>query len=279
MYRSVFLLTLCFYTCSTAPQQSSLETIADVRPTIFDYPAVVYDDERRPYRQTHVFNGGRQDSSSDDFNYDIATTENIELDTTEYVDESSVGYDPITETLPTDDYEIEKKTNRFYSKIGYLLNPYLVEDNLNDLGISKNAEKKTNVDEEKINYNEASNDADNIIPVKEVNSSIIHDVQTDKAKNITNTADIDTIVNKTNIINISSHDDKPNFIPEKPKYAVGKPSFYSASPKIGYTTANLIQKSGKRKFRSNCRCEKIWNCPRLQISVPRCPNEYFMCCF
>lgn len=34
-----------------------------------------------------------------------------------------------------------------------------------------------------------------------------------------------------------------------------------------------------RQFRSRCRCEKIWNCPKLQISVHRCPDEYFMCCF
>lgn len=34
-----------------------------------------------------------------------------------------------------------------------------------------------------------------------------------------------------------------------------------------------------RQFRSRCRCERIWNCPKLQISVHRCPEEYFMCCF
>lgn len=42
---------------------------------------------------------------------------------------------------------------------------------------------------------------------------------------------------------------------------------------------NLIENQGKRRFRSKCRCEKIWNCPKLQISVPRCPEEQFMCCF
>ncbi|XP_077302333.1 uncharacterized protein LOC143922851 [Arctopsyche grandis] len=34
-----------------------------------------------------------------------------------------------------------------------------------------------------------------------------------------------------------------------------------------------------RQFRSRCRCERIWNCPKLQITVPRCPDEYFLCCF
>lgn len=42
---------------------------------------------------------------------------------------------------------------------------------------------------------------------------------------------------------------------------------------------NLVERPVKRRFRSKCRCEKIWNCPKLQITVPRCPNEYFLCCF
>lgn len=35
----------------------------------------------------------------------------------------------------------------------------------------------------------------------------------------------------------------------------------------------------KRRYRSRCRCEKISNCPKIQISVARCPSEYFLCCF
>ncbi|XP_059054840.1 uncharacterized protein LOC131848897 [Achroia grisella] len=42
---------------------------------------------------------------------------------------------------------------------------------------------------------------------------------------------------------------------------------------------NLVESGNKKRFRSRCRCEKIWNCPKLQITVPRCPNEYFLCCF
>lgn len=42
---------------------------------------------------------------------------------------------------------------------------------------------------------------------------------------------------------------------------------------------NLVERPARRRFKSKCRCEKIWNCPKLQITVPRCPNEYFMCCF
>ncbi|XP_063388651.1 uncharacterized protein LOC134674482 [Cydia fagiglandana] len=70
-----------------------------------------------------------------------------------------------------------------------------------------------------------------------------------------------------------------------PKFQLKKspPKFYS---KLSYfekpsysAPTNLVDRSAKRKFRSNCRCEKISNCPKLQITVPRCPEEYFLCCF
>jgi hypothetical protein len=35
----------------------------------------------------------------------------------------------------------------------------------------------------------------------------------------------------------------------------------------------------RRGYKSSCRCEKISNCPLLQISIPRCPSEQFLCCF
>jgi len=35
----------------------------------------------------------------------------------------------------------------------------------------------------------------------------------------------------------------------------------------------------RRGYKSICRCEKISNCPVLQISIPRCPSEQFLCCF
>lgn len=62
---------------------------------------------------------------------------------------------------------------------------------------------------------------------------------------------------------------------------ITKPNF----TKLGYykksssTLSNSIQRPVKKRFRSRCRCEKIWNCPKLQITVPRCPDEYFLCCF
>lgn len=63
----------------------------------------------------------------------------------------------------------------------------------------------------------------------------------------------------------------PKFVPKLSYFQ--KPRVFVSFP------TNSIEKSAKRRFRSNCRCEKIWNCPKLQISVPRCPNEYFLCCF
>lgn len=34
-----------------------------------------------------------------------------------------------------------------------------------------------------------------------------------------------------------------------------------------------------KKFKSKCRCEKISNCPKFQMTIARCPSDYFMCCF
>ncbi|KAJ8711261.1 hypothetical protein PYW07_008503 [Mythimna separata] len=58
---------------------------------------------------------------------------------------------------------------------------------------------------------------------------------------------------------------------------LAKLSYFEKSTSSSFSQ-NLIANGGKRRFRSRCRCEKIWNCAKLQITVPRCPDEYFMCC-
>lgn len=65
--------------------------------------------------------------------------------------------------------------------------------------------------------------------------------------------------------------------PPLPKF-IPKLSYFGKSSYPGSFSQNLIANPGKRRFRSRCRCEKIWNCVKLQISVPRCPEEYFLCC-
>ncbi|XP_013195164.2 uncharacterized protein LOC106138537 [Amyelois transitella] len=60
---------------------------------------------------------------------------------------------------------------------------------------------------------------------------------------------------------------------------LSKLSYYKSTVGYGGSDVNLLERGGKRRFRSKCRCEKIWNCPKLQITVPRCPDEYFLCCF
>ncbi|XP_055529551.1 uncharacterized protein LOC129721246 [Wyeomyia smithii] len=41
----------------------------------------------------------------------------------------------------------------------------------------------------------------------------------------------------------------------------------------------VLQRYKRRKYKSKCRCERIWNCPRIQLSIARCAPDYFMCCF
>nr|XP_053617007.1 uncharacterized protein LOC128679063 isoform X2 [Plodia interpunctella]XP_053617008.1 uncharacterized protein LOC128679063 isoform X2 [Plodia interpunctella] len=64
-----------------------------------------------------------------------------------------------------------------------------------------------------------------------------------------------------------------------PLQYLSKLSYYKSTASYGGSDVNLVERTGKRGFKSKCRCEKIWNCPKLQITVPRCPNEYFLCCF
>lgn len=63
----------------------------------------------------------------------------------------------------------------------------------------------------------------------------------------------------------------PKFVPKLSYFQ--KPHVFVSFP------TNSLEKTARRRFRSHCRCEKIWNCPKLQITVPRCPDEYFLCCF
>lgn len=35
----------------------------------------------------------------------------------------------------------------------------------------------------------------------------------------------------------------------------------------------------RNSFKTRCRCERISNCPRIQITIHRCAQDYFMCCF
>lgn len=68
--------------------------------------------------------------------------------------------------------------------------------------------------------------------------------------------------------------------PPSPRF-YSKLSYFKKSNEFNnQISTNLIETHPwRRKFKSKCRCERIWNCPKIQISVPRCPEEYFMCCF
>lgn len=67
--------------------------------------------------------------------------------------------------------------------------------------------------------------------------------------------------------------------PPSPRF-YSKLSYFNKDNVYNSVSTNLVDTlPWRRKFRSRCRCERIWNCPKLQISVPRCPEEYFMCCF
>lgn len=68
------------------------------------------------------------------------------------------------------------------------------------------------------------------------------------------------------------------------KYQVKSNSVIPESPNPSpvYSPAPAIKhhKAIKRNnYKSRCRCERISNCPRIQLSVSRCEPNYFLCCF
>lgn len=96
----------------------------------------------------------------------------------------------------------------------------------------------------------------------------------------------DTTEAATETIEIQSSEEKVDSVEYEVSKKPAPRRFYSKlsyfqKPNYGSAlSTNLIDtRSSKRRYRSKCRCERIWNCPKLQISVPRCPEEYFMCCF
>uniref|UniRef100_A0A182R2R6 Uncharacterized protein n=1 Tax=Anopheles funestus TaxID=62324 RepID=A0A182R2R6_ANOFN len=50
-------------------------------------------------------------------------------------------------------------------------------------------------------------------------------------------------------------------------------------PKTSAPESSKMRRNKYRNFKSRCRCERIWNCVRIQISVARCAPDFFMCCF
>ncbi|XP_037036391.1 uncharacterized protein LOC119074381 [Bradysia coprophila] len=49
------------------------------------------------------------------------------------------------------------------------------------------------------------------------------------------------------------------------------------TPRNDYKYVKVVKY--RNKYKSKCRCERIWNCPKIQISIQRCEPDYFMCCF
>lgn len=102
-----------------------------------------------------------------------------------------------------------------------------------------------------------------------------------RARNFDTVETTETTVDKTEkyeLLDLTSVDAPrtrapPKFVPKIPK------SSYFPKPRVFQSySANHLDIVGIRKFKSNCTCQKIWNCPKLQITVPRCPDEYFLCC-
>ncbi|KAJ2940238.1 hypothetical protein O0L34_g11808 [Tuta absoluta] len=89
-----------------------------------------------------------------------------------------------------------------------------------------------------------------------------------------NTESVEELIQQTEVYETRTKAPTPRFL--------SKLSYFKKEDEVRSSIAtNLVERNSRRKFKSKCRCEKIWNCGqgKLQITVPRCPNEYFLCCF
>lgn len=120
-----------------------------------------------------------------------------------------------------------------------------------------------------------------ILPAETLHTDLV--TTTDNSTEILNT--IQTDVTDNNALVTELYESEPTLRTEADIETTKEP-FVTFPPKLSYYgkstlksfAQNLIAISGKRRFRSRCKCEKIWNCAKLQISVARCPDEYFLCC-
>ncbi|CAH2052627.1 unnamed protein product, partial [Iphiclides podalirius] len=301
MYRIVLFVSTCMGISSAAPQQSSIETVAEVKPTTFDLPFSIYDSPAASIEEPSVISEVGQYTGSDDYAYEI-TTENRDAELARYGDVTATeNYDTVTGIPLEYDYGTDKK--KFYSKLGYFLKPQLVADSLSDIYDPTRYVGVTNKDEEKLNAVEIQPTTTRLDNESHINDTV--QFIDDKINNVAITSssvqttqssveikpsiveikpsNVDIVKNSVEVepysveIDKGSVEIKPNSIEFKPKRYGFKPNRANIGKKEN--SRRTVQKSLGRKFRSKCRCEKIWNCPKLQISVPRCPDEYFLCCF
>lgn len=193
--------------------------------------------------------------------------------------DSNVVSTPIFETVPTNN-----KTSRYESF------PITISS-FNNL-----AKNSSNIEYEPTNENFSSNNKnEEKLEIFNINSNtslenneFIRHVETDDV--ITDFTEIDQSGITTDH-DIATEDDFtttltpkttptlrlfPKFLPKLSNLKKSKKNDVPANSLKPYVAKD---KSFKRKFKSRCRCEKIQNCPKLQITVPRCPDEYFLCCF
>lgn len=115
-----------------------------------------------------------------------------------------------------------------------------------------------------------------ILPLESVNRHVL-------TNNDISTAKYETDITEKDNLASEKYEEEQTVIAEVVEETTKTPKFqpklshYKKTPTQSFSQ-NLIKNSNKRRFRSRCRCEKIWNCAKLQITVPRCPDEYFLCC-
>lgn len=83
---------------------------------------------------------------------------------------------------------------------------------------------------------------------------------------------------RTQLQRISVQLNKSKYQPKSSSVIPDRPNEAAASNNPVDLKYHKIAKY-RNRYKSRCRCERITNCPQIQIAVSRCPSNYFLCCF
>ncbi|KAI5634194.1 hypothetical protein NE865_13064 [Phthorimaea operculella] len=131
-----------------------------------------------------------------------------------------------------------------------------------------NSSSEKNVNED----DDVSEDKNNSRQIRSEDSTASYESETAEPTEVI-TESVEELIQQTEVYETRTKAPTPRFL--------SKLSYFKKEDEVRSSIAtNLVERNSKRKFKSKCRCEKIWNCGqgKLQITVPRCPNEYFLCC-
>ncbi|XP_021182476.3 uncharacterized protein LOC110370822 [Helicoverpa armigera] len=269
MYRTLILLVACAAAVLSAPQQNSNITYVKQHPAEITQPTAKPTDRESRIEKLPLTIPGNVEETQTKENHNSESNKTPSNNTQPVYNYSDRIYS--IKTKPKTQHKVNSTENNVPS-IEDIKEPANVTESNDQDVVPTVTEFK---DPEIVPTVPESNDSD-IVPAESINNDRVA-LNTELDPEIESTQSDEFVTEK--------YEEEPTVTTEIEEYITKAPTprllpklSYFGKSSTGSFSQNLIASPGKRRFRSRCRCEKIWNCAKLQISVPRCPEEYFMCC-